>query len=169
MEKEYQITRTPETGKYLITYYINGAEETREQYAYADGVPIVSIREGYTLKLDRDNIPDYKQYLCDELDRRTQTTIAEGFVFDNVTFSLSQNAQINISNISNIPEQAFPFVYLGKDDEYYELSFANKMNFYFTALGIVKNTRIANGAIKVQVKACTTTEELDIIKQQNNL
>jgi hypothetical protein len=114
-------------------------------------------------------LEQYKQYLVAKIDANTQGVIAQGFVFDGITFSLSSHAQINISNIPNIPEQAFPFVYLGKDDEYYELSFANKMNFYFTALNTVKNIRIANGALKIQVKACTTKEELDLFKQQNNL
>lgn len=115
------------------------------------------------------DITEYKQYLCNRLDEKTQEVISQGFTFDGIVFSLSQNAQINISNIPNLPEQAFPFAYLGKEDEFYELSFANKMNFYFTALSVVKNTRIANGAIKVQVKACTTTEELDVIRTQHSL
>jgi len=57
----------------------------------------------------------------------------------------------------------------GKEDEYYELSFANKMNFYFTALDAVKSVRISNGALKLQVKSLTTTEELDLFKQQHGL
>jgi hypothetical protein len=169
MKKEYQISKTPETGKWIITYYVDDVEETKEQYAYADGIPIVQIKHGYTERLNRLNIPEYQQYLCNELDNRTQATIASGFVFDNITFSLSQNAQINISNIPNIPEQAFPFAYLGKEDEYYELSFANKMNFYFTALDAVKSVRISNGALKLQVKELTTTEELDLFKEQHGL
>ena len=50
MKKEYTITQTPSTGKWVITYYINDVEETKHQYAYADGIPIVEIQAGYTLK-----------------------------------------------------------------------------------------------------------------------
>lgn len=47
--KEYEIVKQ-ESGKYIIIYYIDGQEETREHYAYADGVPVRQIMQGYTEK-----------------------------------------------------------------------------------------------------------------------
>jgi len=168
--KEYKIIYEEILGvsRYYVYYYEDGNCVAKE-FLGRSPESFLPIRTDYTKQLDRTNIAEYQQYLCDKLDARTQETISEGFVFDGITFSLSQNAQINISNIPNIPEQAFPFAYLGKEDEYYELSLANKMNFYFTALDAVKSVRIANGALKLQVKELTTTEELDLFKENNNL
>ena len=50
MNKEYEIIEL-DSGKYAIVYYINGEEETREFYSYADKIPVKEIRSGYTLKL----------------------------------------------------------------------------------------------------------------------
>lgn len=49
------------------------------------------------------------------------------------------------------------------------LSAAKKMDFYYAAFDTIANIRIANGAIKTQVKNCTTKEELDLIRIENNL
>lgn len=118
------------------------------------------IKETYDLT----NVESYKRYLIEVLDKDTERTIAEGFSFDGIVFSLSIPAQMNISNIPNIPEAAFPFPYSGKEEEPYQLTYANAMNFYLTALNTVKTKRIANGAVKTQVKACTTIAELDALR-----
>lgn len=119
---------------------------------------------GLEIYYDPSNIDSYKAYLIQELDKKTERQIAAGFVFQGITFSLSLPAQINISNLPNIPEAAFPFPYLGKNEEYYELAYADVTAFYLTALNTIKTIRINNGAVKTQVLACTTTVELDAIK-----
>ena len=45
--KTYKIEKT-ESGKYVVVYFINGKEETREHYAGKDGVQSTEIRIGYT-------------------------------------------------------------------------------------------------------------------------
>ena len=50
MKKEYTITQTLETGKWVITYYFNDVEEIKEQWSYPDLVPLTEIKQGYTLK-----------------------------------------------------------------------------------------------------------------------
>lgn len=176
MKKTYQIRRTivnhPELGdlvKYFTHYFENGVEVLVEFHS-TDGVTGYT-HPGYEYEkyLDLTNTDDLKEYLITKIDLKTQEVIAEGFTFDNIVFSLSQNAQLNITNIPNIPEQGFPFVYLGKNDEYYELTYSNRFNFYFTALNTIKTIRISNDALKTQCRALNTTEELNQFKTDNNL
>lgn len=103
------------------------------------------------------------------IDNNTQKTISEGFEFDGIVFSLSPNAQLNISNIPNIIDSEFPFPYLGKNDEHYLLTLNNKMPFYYTALDKIKTIRISNGELKTQVKTLTTIKQIQNFKNQNNL
>lgn len=114
-------------------------------------------------QLKESELEQKKDDIIELIDSNTEKTISNGFTFDGIVFSLSTHAQINISNIPNIPEAGYPFVYLGKNDEVYNLTFANSLPFYFTALNTVKNIKITNGAIKTQARACTTIEELQTI------
>lgn len=151
-----------------IYYFENGVYINSFIYKH-NGEIVNDINPEHTFEEGRLSFNKKVDDLISTIDSKTEQTISQGFLFDSIRFSLSANAQINLSNIPNIPEQAFPFTYLGKDDELYELTFANKMNFYFTALNTVKNIRITNGSLKVQLKALTTTEELDTFKLINNL
>lgn len=49
MKKEYKI-KLLESGKQLITYYVNDKEILSEHYAGVDGVVVTEIQEGYVEK-----------------------------------------------------------------------------------------------------------------------
>lgn len=107
---------------------------------------------------------DYKKHLIDLQDKKTEDLILSGFTFDNNLFSLSINAQINWSNLLNIPQAMFPLNLSTKDDNIYILTFSNVQNFYFTALGRKNECLQLGNAIKKRINESTTTEELDLIK-----
>jgi hypothetical protein len=112
---------------------------------------------------DLSNVNDLKEILCQQVDTRTEETIFSGFTFDNKQFSLSISAQINWSNLFNIPQMMFPLTVSCKDETTYSLSYGNVQNFYFSAL-MAKNNALQNGTQKKQaILVCSTIEELQII------
>ena len=112
---------------------------------------------------DLNDINNFKEYLYDEIDEKTTNNIFNGYTFAGHTFSMSISAQINLSNLFNIPEAAFPLPYSTKDNNVYMLSYANRQNFYLSAL-LYKNTTIQQGnALKLEVTNATTMEELQNI------
>jgi len=114
---------------------------------------------------DLNNIDDIKEILCGQIDNKTTETIFTGFTYDNKQFSLSISAQINWSNLFNIPSAMFPLTLSCKDETTYQLSETNRSNFYFSAL-TAKNTALQNGTIKKQqVLACTTLVDLQTLAQ----
>lgn len=109
-------------------------------------------------------LDEYKKHLIELQDKKTEDLILSGFNFDGNLFSLSINAQINWSNLLNIPSAMFPLNLSTKDDKIYILNFNNLQNFYFTALGRKNECLQLGNLIKKRINECVTTEELDLIK-----
>lgn len=109
-------------------------------------------------------LDEYKKHLIDLQDKKTEDLILSGFTFDGNLFSLSINAQINWSNLLNIPQVMFPLNLSTKDDNIYILTFSNVQNFYFTALGRKNECLQLGNLVKKRINESTTTEELDLIK-----
>lgn len=109
-----------------------------------------------------ETVEEYKDFLITKVDEKISNGIvSNGFQFDGKTFSMSFNAQINWSNLLTIPEAVFPLPVSTKQDEIYQLSLANRMNFYLSALG-TKNTQLqAGNTIKQEVKLLTTLQECE--------
>ncbi|MFA7287682.1 MAG: hypothetical protein WC055_02280 [Melioribacteraceae bacterium] len=103
---------------------------------------------------------ELQESMLSEVDSQTQSNIRLGFTFDGIVFSMSENAQLNWSNIPNIPKEAFPFEVSGKEDDVYLLSEANKMNFYMTAMSFKMSLLSAGTSKKKLIKACKTIEDL---------
>lgn len=121
--------------------------------------------EKIVIELDFSNIDDFKKHLCSLVDKNTENTIFSGFTFDSHLFSLSLSAQINWSNLFNIPNELYPLTISCKDESIYQLSLANKQNFYLTALN-AKNTALQNGTVaKSAIMECVTIEELNLIAE----
>lgn len=109
-------------------------------------------------------LDEYKKHLIDLQDKKTENLILSGFTFDNNIFSLSINAQINWSNLLNIPQQMFPLNLSTKDDKIYVLNFNNVQNFYFTALGKKSECLQLGNDIKKRINESLTFAQLDTIK-----
>jgi hypothetical protein len=166
--KTYEIKHEPISingeiiDKYNIYYYIDGVYENHEFHS-KNGIN-GNIKEGYSLIVDENNINEYKKHIVDLIDAKSEEKIFEGFSFDGKRFSLSLSAQINWSNLLFLPESFFPVNLSTKDDDVYSLIYANVQSFYQAALN-GKNAPLQEGnVLKQQVKAATTKEELDLIK-----
>lgn len=160
--KEYEVI-PGNNGKEIIIYYDNGVEETRELYSQPGFV--AEIRAGYKLKTNLETFAGLKAYLISKVDEETEAGIFSGFSWDGLTFSMSINAQINWSNLLNIPDAMFPMELNSKNDvATYSLSLAGRQNFYLTALGH-KNYHLQIGNQKKnEINACETLAELQTLK-----
>jgi hypothetical protein len=111
-----------------------------------------------------ETLENYKKQLIDLQDKKTEDLILSGFTFDGSLFSLSINAQINWSNLLNIPQQMFPLNLSTKDDNIYVLNFNNVQSFYFTALGKKSEYLQSGNDVKKRINESLTIQELDTIK-----
>ena len=80
--------------------------------------------------MDRSYLIPFPQLISESIDlvdEWTSNSIKAGFIFDGHLFSMSENAQINWSNIQNLPESVFPLTLGCKDNSVYVLSY-EKLN-----------------------------------------
>lgn len=97
------------------------------------------------------------------IDEQTQEKIFSGFIFDGNTFSLSFSAQINLSNIFNIPDDEFPYPYSTLDNKIYNLALTDRPLFYKAALKHKSDTIKNANLLKNMVNNCITQQDLDSI------
>lgn len=131
-------------------------------YKVVNGQEVVITKENlYEKPSDYiSNIAEAKAVIKKKIDARTEELILNGFSFGGQVFSLSFTAQINWSNIPNLPESLFPLPMLDKDGNNYSLSYSNRMNFYLTAVG-TNNSLIQSGnALYNQVNELESIEEI---------
>jgi hypothetical protein len=141
-----------------------------------DGV--AELRAGSEVVIERDikenidnvstelSLDNYKLLKYNAIDRRTGELISQGFAYANKQFSLSQNAQINISALNQTRnELTYPINYNTIDDlDIYDVVDATDMNnMYMTALVVKKGHLDSGTALKNQVRAATTSIEIDSV------
>jgi hypothetical protein len=100
-----------------------------------------------------------------EIDAKTETLIKLGFVYDSETFSMSENAQINWTNLKLLESAlTWPVELTTVDDTAYSLSQANLDAFMSAAL-THKQTQLDSGrALKVAVNNAVDKTALDAIQ-----
>jgi len=118
-------------------------------------------------RYDFDNLQDYKDYLYTVIDGISSNTIFNGFTFDTKPFSLSISAQINWSNLLQLPDSIYPITISCKDETTYSLTLANKVNFYLTCVS-TKNDALQAGTVKKQ-QVFNATTIADLVTIQNSL
>jgi hypothetical protein len=114
------------------------------------------------------NLDDYKQVRYYEIDCKSQDLISNGFVYQNLTFSLSQNAQINLIALDetrNDPALTYPIEYNTIDDvDTYSITDATDLHsMYLTALATKKGVLDSGTVLKTEVRNCTTEAEVDAV------
>lgn len=112
---------------------------------------------------DRTDIEQYKLDLYDIIDENTAAVIFQGFTFAGKPFSLSISAQINWTNLLQLPDAIYPLTISCKDETVYSLTLANKMNFYLTCVFAKNGALQAGTTLKQSVRTATTITELDVI------
>ncbi len=116
--------------------------------------------------IDLSTIDGYKSFLFDKIDTKTKELIDQGFVYAQITFSLSANAQNNLLGVYSAKELlTYPFKWSAKDDSStYDIADATEMaTFFMTALATKKSHQDSGTVLKVQVQAATTISEIKAI------
>ena len=118
--------------------------------------------------MDRSYLIPFPQLISESIDlvdEWTSNSIKAGFKFDNHLFSMSENAQINWSNIQNLPESLFPLTLGCKDNNVYVLTYEKLNDFYNTSL-MFKMSLLKRGTdVKQQILKCTKVSEvLDVLE-----
>lgn len=118
--------------------------------------------------MERDSLslPEYKREKNLDIDLRSALLIEDGFTYQGKTFSLSTNAQINISALNQTRNDlTYPVTYNTIDDtDTYDVVDAADMNaMYMTALATKKAVLDGGTSLKTQVRQATTKEEVDAV------
>ena len=79
-------------------------------------------------------LQELKDLRYKEIDSTTGYIIKQGFVFEGSNFSLSENAQINWTNLTLLPDSTYPITISTLTEDTYSLALANKDNFYMSAV-----------------------------------
>lgn len=110
--------------------------------------------------LEKDSISYLKQMVISNIDDSVQNEIFKGFEYDGKLFSMSLSAQINWSNILNIPDSLFPLNVTTKDDSNYILTLPNRQSFYYAYLGYKYTCLNKGNALKTALELLTNESEI---------
>ena len=131
-------------------------EQLEEHYTtYADAYDTYSD----TLELEV-----LKDKMIVEIDRKTQSIISNGFVFDSHTFSLSIPAQINWTGLLTFENLlSWPMAVTTIDDQEYVLAQSSLLYFLNAGTTVIATTIASGRNLKLSVKAATSLADLDAI------
>ena len=119
--------------------------------------------------VDAELLEPMKLNKINQIDRRTNELISQGFVFDSTHFSLSPAAQFNWNSIKVavdggiLTESDFPYSISTYDDGEYDLAWSDINAFSTQVLGTVAYHLGTGRALKQSVKVATTEAELNAI------
>ena len=128
----------------------------------------ISVNDGTVVDVNVD-LANYKALRYTEIDNKTGELVVQGFEYPASSgniFSLSQNAQINISALNQSRDDvAYPITYNTIDDinEYSVTDVTSMHNMYLTALATKKASIDSGSALKAQIRAAIDRAEVDAI------
>lgn len=113
-------------------------------------------------------LDELKSYRCKEIDIKTGELISNGFTYQSKQFSLSQSAQANLLGLEiskDDPAITYPITYNTIDDidTYDVVDSADIHSMYLTALGTKKGVIDSGTALKSQIRAATTIDEVNSV------
>jgi len=143
----------------------NSAYMFRDNVASGDvqGVDGWWLKDSFVKGVD---LAEYKAFRVSEIDKRTGELIALGYVYQGVTFPLSQNGQINL--LGMITTKDFLHYPIGlnniDDTAVYQIQDATDLgNLYMTALGTKKAKLDSGTALKTQINAAIDESAVSLI------
>jgi len=120
----------------------------------------------YKLKKDLTVLSELKEFRHDEIDTRTGELIALGFTYSTKQFSLSTNAQINLTGADNArTDLTYPITFNTIDDlDTYDVTDATDMHdMYLQALGTKKTHLDSGTALKDSIRAAADIAAVDAV------
>lgn len=166
--------------KYRVYCTVHGWQEvisdTVPTVCPVDGLAELKPDSQVVLKLDvktnDDNtstelpLADYKTLRYNEIDAKSIELISGGFVYAGKTFSLSQNAQINLLALEvDKNNMSYPIKWNTKDDadKYDIVDATDATNFHLTSLNAVKTILDGGTDLKDQIRAATDKAQVDAV------
>ena len=99
-------------------------------------------------------LQELKDLRYKEIDSTSGYLIAQGFSFGGFDFSLSENAQINWTNLNILPDNIYPITISTTTEDIYVLQLVDKDTFYMAAVA-AKMTPLSSGsALKKLIYDC---------------
>ena len=126
------------------------------------------IRLFYSAITELDWLDIYKKKKFDQIDKKTEDLISNGYTFAGERFSLSEDAQTNILALyatKDDPILTYPVTFNTLNDlSYYEAADASIISaMYYAALATKKGYLDSGTALKNQVRSAATINEVDLI------
>ena len=135
----------------------NGSQTAIEvDVKYNDGTKVIA------------SLPNYKWLRYNEIDRKTNELISNGFTYASTSFSLSTPGQINILALDETrddPALSYPIEYNASDNltVYYIPDSTDLHSMYLTALATKKSILDSGTSLKQQITNAQTESEVDAI------
>jgi hypothetical protein len=123
----------------------------------------VRVNDGTATELSLDN---YKTLRYNEIDAKSGQLIDAGFTYAGKTFSLSQNAQINLLALEvdkNSMQYPIEWNTIDDADKYYIVDATDATNFHLTSLNVVKTILDSGTALKDQIRAAVDKAQVDAV------
>jgi hypothetical protein len=115
---------------------------------------------------DSVSLYDYKQLKFNEIDKRTEELIAQGFAYNSKTFSLSNNAQINLLGVDIKRNDGILPLTFHTVDDMDEETFTTPEdldNFFMIALASKKAHLDSGSALKVSIRNAVDRAAVDAV------
>lgn len=136
-----------------IVYHTGNSSVYMYYASYRSGDLTPDVDSGVWIKesLEALDLDQYKACRFKEIDARTFELISQGFTYQSLVFSLSQNAQINISGMHQSRDDVavtYPIAYSTLDDlNHYNVEDSADLHvMYLTALG-TKKAHVDSGTV----------------------
>ena len=109
-------------------------------------------------------LQELKDLRYKEIDSTTGYLIAQGFVFGGFTFSLSENAQINWTNLNLLPDGVYPITISTTTEDIYILQLVDRDAFYMAAVAAKLTPLNTGSAIKKLIFDCVDEACVNLIE-----
>lgn len=117
-----------------------------------------------------ESLASFKELAYKLIDEHTYGKISNGFMFKGIIFSMSTNAQINWSNLLNMPENMFPLQIMSKNNEdVYILNVSDRANFYLASLTHKNDHLQVGNSRKDAVKLTSKFEDIKLLLASWNI
>jgi len=98
------------------------------------------------------------------IDSTTSYIIRQGFIFDGSSFSLSENAQINWTNLNLLPDGVYPITISTMTEDIYILQLVDRDAFYMAAVAAKLTPLNTGSAIKKLIFDCVDEACVNLIE-----
>lgn len=162
---EIQTNKVVHKSENKVDFGGNWSNPSQYMWQYSDEQLETPIVENNII-VEGKSIDELKQKVFSQIDKKTDELIAEGFIFDGRTFSLSLEAQsrllttaVNHAVLNATPNEGIAWNTID-DSEKYIISKEDIMSFCISAQTTIKNILSVADELKDEVRTMTTIQQV---------